>query len=183
MSSSTSTSLTSTTTLASKKLITRLCYDFDLNIWWKELHTREQRFQFMHTMNGFTKPYFTDENGYLFRDETGLTDAGNSIPMMVEFGRTNCGTEQAKIFESCLVNSERSRTGIMQYRLDNGNWETIGQITDPVGELNFGLSPERRTGHDINLRFSHNSTGDPPFFNGWTLYFNMIQDIVNEIAP
>jgi len=183
MSTSTSTSLTSTTTLASKKLITRLCYDFDLNIWWKELHTREQRFQFMHTMNGFTKPYFTDENGYLFRDETGLTDAGNSIPMMVEFGRTNCGTEQAKIFESCLVNSERSRTGIMQYRLDNGNWETIGQITDPVGELNFGLSPERRTGHDINLRFTHNSTGDPPFFNGWTLYFNMVQDIVNEISP
>ena len=181
-SSSTSTTASSTTTLATNKLITRLCYDFDLNIWWPELHYREQRFQFNHTMNGFTKPYFTDENGYLFRDETGLTDAGVSIPMMVEFGRTNCGTEQAKIFGSTLVNSERSRTGIMQYSLDGGNWQTLGQISEDLGELSFPQKePSLRTGHDINLRFTHNSTGDPPYFNGWTVYWNSYQSIVNEI--
>lgn len=182
-STSTSTSLTSTTTLPSTKKITRLCYDFDLNIWWSELHTREIRFQFMHTMNGYTKPYFTDENGYLFRDETGLTDNGNSIPMLVEFGRTNCGTEQAKIFEAVLIDSERTRTGIMQYQLDGGNWETLGQITEDIGELIFQLKNQRKTGHDINLRFTHNSPGDPPYFNGWTLYFNNVQSLVNEIQP
>lgn len=182
-SSSTSTSMTSTTTLATGKLITRICYDFDANIWWPELHTRESRFQFMHTMNGYTKPYFTDENGYLFRDETGLTDAGNSIPMMLEFGRTNCGTEQAKIFESALIDSERTRTGLMQYQLDGGNWETLGQITEDIGELTFELKNQKKIGHDINVRFTHNNTGDPPYFNGWSLYFNSVQSIVNEVSP
>lgn len=182
-SSSTSTSMTSTTTLATGKNITRFCYDFDLNIWWPELHNREIRFQFMHAMNGYTKPYFTDENGYLFRDETGLTDAGNSIPMMLEFGRTNCGTEQAKIFEACLVDSERTRTGIMQYQLDAGNWETLGQINENIGELPFQLKNQKKIGHDINLRFTHNSFADPPYFNGWTLYFNSVQSIVNEVSP
>lgn len=180
---STSTSSTTTTTLASSKKITRLCYDFDLNIWWPEQHTREIRFQFNHTMNGFTKPYFTDENGYLFRDETGLTDAGNSIPMMVEFGRTNCGTEQAKIFASVLIDSERTRTGLMQYKLDNKNWETLGQITEEIGELTFPSKDIRKLGHDINLRFTHNNTGDPPYFNGWSIYFNNKQPLVNEVGP
>jgi len=134
-------------------------------------------------MNGYTKPYFTDENGYLFRDETGLTDAGNSIPMMVEFGRTNCGTEQAKIFEAVLIDSERTRTGIMQLQLDGGNWETLGQITEDIGELTFPLKNQKKTGHDINLRFTHNNLGDPPYFNGWTLYFNSVESIVNEVSP
>lgn len=182
-SSSTSTSTSSTTTQPTNKLVTRLCYDFDLNIWWPELHSREIRFQFNHTMNGYTKPYFTDENGYLFRDETGLNDAGNSIPMLLEFGRTNCGTEQEKIFESVLLDSERTRAGIMQYQLDNGNWETLGQITEPIGTLVFSQSEQKKIGHDINLRFTHNTLGDPPFFNGWTVYFNNVQSIVNEVKP
>lgn len=183
ISSSTSTSMTSTTTLPTNKKITRLCYDFDLNIWWPELHTREIRFQFNHAMNGYTKPYFTDENGYLFRDETGLTDDGNSIPMMLEFGRTNCGTEQAKMFASVLIDSERTRAGLMQYKLDNKNWETLGQIVEEIGELTFPAKDVRKLGHDVNLRFTHNNTGDPPFFNGWTIYFNNKQGLVNEVNP
>lgn len=134
-------------------------------------------------MNGYTKPYFTDENGYLFRDETGLTDNGASIPMLLEFGRTNCGTEQEKIFEAVLVDSERTRTGIMQYKLNNGNWAVLGQIVEEVGELVFSQEYLKKKGHDINLRFTHNSAGDPPFFNGWVVYFNNVQSIVNEVHP
>lgn len=134
-------------------------------------------------MNGYTKPYFTDENGYLFRDETGLTDDGNSIPMMLEFGRTNCGTEQAKMFASVLIDSERTRAGLMQYKLDNKNWETLGQIVEEIGELTFPAKDVRKLGHDVNLRFTHNNTGDPPFFNGWTIYFNNKQGLVNEVNP
>lgn len=182
MSSSTSTSLTSTTTLPTNKAITRLCYDFDLNIWWPEEHNREFRFQFTHSMNGYTKPYFTDENGYMFRDETGLTDNGISIPMMVEFGRTNCGTEQQKIFGAVQIDSERTRTGIMQYQLDGGDWLTLGQIKDDIETLSFPQRGNLNTAHDINLRFMHNNAGDPPIFNGWTLYFNSYESIVNELG-
>jgi hypothetical protein len=64
--------------------------------WWTEEHKREIRFQFTHTMNGYTKPYFTDETGRLFRDETGNLDNADPIPMEIEFGRNNLGTDQLK---------------------------------------------------------------------------------------
>jgi hypothetical protein len=154
-----------------------------MNVWWKEQHNREMRFQFMHNMNGFTKPYFTDENGYLFRDETGNTDNGLSIPMMVEFGRTNCGTEQQKIFDAVQIDSEYTRTGLMQYSLDGGDWMTLGQIDMDITTMVFPQKkPELKTGHDINMRFTHNNTGDQPFFNGWTLYFDNYEAIVGELG-
>lgn len=182
-SSSTSTTASSTTTQPTGKQCIRLCYDFDLNIWWSELHNREMRFQFIHTMNGFTKPYFTDENGNMFRDETGNTDAGLSIPMLVEFGRTNCGTEQQKIFDAVQIDSEKTRTGLMQYSLDGGNWQTLGQIDVDITTMVFPQKrPELKTGHDIDLRFTHNNTGDQPFFNGFTLYFDNYESIVGELG-
>lgn len=181
-STSTSTTISTTTTLPTGKAVARLCYDFDLNIWWPEEHNREIRFQFLHVMNGYTKPYFTDENGYMFRDETGLTDAGLSIPMMVEFGRTNCGTEQNKVFAALQIDSERTRTGVIQYQLDGGVWLTLGQIKDDIETLNFPQRGQINTGHDINLRFMHNNSGDQPYVNGGTLYFNSYESIVNELG-
>lgn len=137
----------------------------------------------MHSMNGYTKPYFTDENGYLFRDETGLTDAGNSIPMMVEFGRTNCGTEQKKTFSAMQIDSERARTGIVMYQLDGGDWQTLCQTDQDIKSVNFPQGKNTiAQGRDINLRFTHNSMGDPPFFNGWTVYLNLLESIVNEVG-
>jgi len=182
-STSSSTSTSSTTTQPTGKQCIRLCYDFDLNIWWPELHNREMRFQFIHTMNGFTKPYFTDENGNMFRDETGNTDAGLSIPMLVEFGRTNCGTEQQKIFDAVQIDSEKTRTGLFQYSLDGGNWQTLGQIDMDITTMVFPQKkPELKTGHDINLRFTHNNSGDQPFVNGWTIYFDNYESIVGELG-
>jgi hypothetical protein len=133
-------------------------------------------------MNGYTKPYFTDENGYMFRDETGLTDAGNPIPMMVEFGRTNCGTEQKKTFSAMQIDSERARTGIVSYALDGGSWTVLGQTDQDIKSISFPQGKETiAQGRDINLRFSHNGAGDPPYFNGWSVYFNVVESIVNEI--
>ena len=137
----------------------------------------------MHNMNGYTKPYFTDNFGYLFRDETGLTDAGQSIPMQLEFGRNNLGTEQMKVLGAVQIDSERTRTGIMQYSLDGGDWATLGQIDTDITTLNFPQGKGAlNTGHDINLRFMHNNAGDPPMFNGWTVYWNSYESIVNELG-
>lgn len=180
---STSTSMTSTTTQSTGLQITRFCYDFDLNIWWQEIHSREIRHQFMHTMNGYTKPYFTDNFGNVFRDETTFADAGNGIPMFVEFGRTNCGTEQKKTFSALQVDSERARTGVIQYQVDAGNWYTLGELTQDIETLVFPSGQNKiAQGRDINLRFSANGTGDPDYFNGWTIYFSVVEELVNEIG-
>jgi len=133
-------------------------------------------------MNGLRKPYFLDENGYLFRDETGFTDFGQSIPMIVEMGRTNCGTETSKTFLSIQVDSESARGGIIQYQIDGGNWLTLGQIKDQIETLPFPQGIEATIGRDINFRFVHNDVGDAPIFNGIIVYFIITESLPNELG-
>ncbi len=177
---STSTSSTSTTTLASTKEIIRLCYDFDLNAWWPEEHKREIRFQRNHSMNGYTKPYFTDETGRLFRDETGNLDNADPIPMDLEFGRNNFGTDQKKGYLSVLVDSEKARGAQIQYALDGGEFVTLGQVTEDVELLVFPQGGQQIEGRDINYRIAHNDAGDPPVINGLTTYFTVTEGMPNE---
>lgn len=178
---STSTSSTTTTTVASTKKVIRLCFDYDMQSWWTEEHKREIRFQFNHTMNGYTKPYFTDETGRLFRDETGNLDNADTIPMEIEFGRNNFGTDQLKQYLSVLIDSESARGGIMQYSLDNGPFNTLGQTTGPSTKLEFPSNNQLKEAHDVNFKFVHNSPGDPVAFNGMSTYFKINELIVNEL--
>lgn len=181
--SSTSTSSTSvsTTTTASTKQVIRLVYDYDMNAWWTEVHKREIRFQFNHTMNGYTKPYFTDETGRLFRDETGNLDNFDTIPMEIEWGRNNFGTDQLKLYLTCLIDSENARGGIMQYALDGGPFNTLGQTVDNSTKISIGTAQNLQEGHDINYKFVHNDAGEPPAINGMSTWFKIQELIVNEL--
>lgn len=177
---STSTSSTTTTTSLSTKEVIRLCYDKSMNTWWTEEHKREIRFQFNHNMNGYTKPYFTDETGRLFRDETGNLDNADPIPMEITLGRNNFGTDQRKSYSSVLVDSEKARGAILQYSLDGGRLETLGQVTENIQKLVFPQGNQLIEGRDINYKFVHNDTGDAPIFNGLSTYFNVNESIPNE---
>lgn len=180
-SSSTSTSSTTTTTAASTKKVIRLVYDYDMNAWWTEEHKREIRFQFNHTMNGYTKPYFTDETGRLFRDETGNLDNFDSIPMEIDWGRNSFGTDQLKLYMSILINSENARGGIMQFALDNGPFNTLGQTVDPSTKIDFPTKQPLAEAHDVDYKFVHNDGGEPPAINGMSTYFKIQELVVNEI--
>ncbi len=169
-STSISTSSTTTTTLASTKKVIRFCYDFDLNAWWTEEHKREFRFQFNYTMNGYTKPYFTDETGRLFRDETSNLDNFDPIPMEIELGRDNLGTDQLKRAISVLVDSENARGALLQYSLDGTSFKTLGQITDNVQKLVWSQGDQMPEFRDISYKIVHNDSGDPPIINGITTY-------------
>lgn len=180
-STSISTSSTSTSTAISTKSVIRLCYDFDLNGWWPEVHRRELRFQFGHTMHGYTKPYFTDDTGRLFRDETGNLDHVDPIPMEVELGRNNFGFNQKKIFDSILVDSEKARGARLQYSIDGGPFKTFReQITDKVTKIQFPQGDQLIEGRDINYKFVHNDKGEAPVINGITTYYSVSEAIVNE---
>ena len=158
----------------------RLCYDFDLNAWWTEEHKREIRFQFNHTMNGYTKPYFTDETGRLFRDETTNTDNGESIPMEIEIGRSNFGTDQRKVYSSVLVDSENARAAVLQYSIDGGLFKTLGQITNDVEKIIFPQKNQLIEGRDINYKVVSNDEGNPPIINGLGTYYSITEAIPNE---
>lgn len=130
-------------------------------------------------MNGYTKPYFTDETGRLFRDETGNTDNGEPIPMEIEIGRDNLGTDQLKRFISVLVDSENARGAVLQYALDGGNFITLGQITDNVQKMVFSQNDQLPEGRDIDYKIVHNDVGDPPMINGVTTYTSFAELVVN----
>lgn len=179
-STSVSTSSTSTSTLQSTKSVIRLCYDFDLNAWWTEVHKREIRYQFNHNMNNYVKPYFTDETGRLFRDETGNTDNGESIPLEIEIGRSNFGTDQKKGFGSIIADSENARGAIIQYGLDGGAFNTLDEIHKNVQKLTFPQNNQLIEARDINFKIVHNDKGDPPIFNGLTTYYYLTEYGVNE---
>lgn len=179
---STSSTSTSTSTTTTPKKVIRLCYDFDLNSWWTEEHKREMRFQFIHTMHGYTKPYFTDDTGRLFRDETGNLDHIDTIPMLIEFGRNNFGTGQKKLYDSVLVDSEKARGGQLQYSIDGGRFDTLGEVKNNVEKLVFPQKNKLAEGRDINYRFTHNEPGDAPMLNGLTSYFNLTEGIPNEAS-
>ena len=167
-STSMSTSSTSTSTIASTKKVIRMIYDFDMNVWWPEEHKREFRFQLMHTMNGYTKPYFLDETGRFWRDEVGGLDGIDTIPFEVELGRDNYGTGLRKTYIGAIVETERARGAQVLMSLDNGNWLDVGQITTDVQEILFG---PKVTGRDVNFRFVHNDAGDAPSLDGITPYY------------
>jgi hypothetical protein len=172
---STSTSSTTTTTVQSTKKVTRLCYDFDLNAWWTEEHKRNIRVQFNHNMHGYTKPYFTDDTGRLYRDETGNLDDADPIPMEVELGRDTFGTPQKKGYSSVLAEAENARTMSLQYSVDGGPFKTLGQLTDFVNVFPFKQKGQAVEGRDINYKVVHNDSGEPPLFNGLITYHSVTE--------
>lgn len=151
-----------------------------MNSWWVEEHKREFRLQFNHTMHGYTKPYFTDETGRLFRDETGNLDNADTIPFEVELGRNNFGTDQKKIYASVLADSENAQTASIQYALDGGAFKPLGQITGEVEKLVFKQGGQLVEGRDINYKIVHNDAGSAPAINGLTTYYGVSEAIPNE---
>lgn len=133
-------------------------------------------------MNGYTKPYFTDETGRLFRDETGNTDNGDSIPMEIELGRDNLATDQRKKYHAVLIDSENARGALLQYSLDNGAFQTLGQATNNVELLTFPQRDQLKVSRDINFKIVHNDSGDPPIINGLTPYSSLEEVFPSEAS-
>lgn len=178
---STSTSSTTTTTVASTKKVVRFVYDFDMNAFWPEYHIREQRFQFNHTMSGYTKPYFTDETGRFYRDETGNTDDGAVIPMEVELGRNQFGTDANKTYTAVLVNSEEASEATLLYSTNGEQFKPLGQIDKNVNKFSFSTSRQPDVeGRDINYKFVHSDAGTAPILNGLSTTYQVQERIVDE---
>lgn len=173
-STSMSTSSTTTTTTASARKIIRLVYDFDSNAWWAEQHKREIRFQRTHTMHGYTKPYFLDDTGRLFRDEVGNSDHEDTIPMEVQVGRNNFGSEQEKEFVGTYVVAEDARTTQLAASIDGKQFHNIGQATVVNNKIPF---PDGARGRDIDYKLTHNDDGERPIIEGIATYFNSTESL------
>lgn len=164
-STSLSTSSTTTTTATNTRQILRLCYEFDMNVWWPEYHTREVRYQLMYTMSGYTKPYFMDDTGKVFRDEVGNYDGadhynnvqGDLIPFELELGQNNFGSELVKNFLGLYVESDSARGTLVYISVDGDQYQQIGQITHDNDAIKW--PPKFKTGRNVSVKFV-NITGD-----------------------
>lgn len=158
--------------MASTKNVLRLLYDFDSNTWAPEYHKREHRFQTVHTMNGYTKPYFLDETGRLWRDETTSKDGADTIPFEVQIGRNNQGNSFLKEYVGCIVETEKARGAQIMVSVDGGQFKDMGQVTQDVQEVVFR---EKMVGRDVDYKLVHNDSGDAPSFDGITTYYSQVQ--------
>lgn len=170
-SSSTSTSSTTTQTIASTKNVVRIVYDFDMNSWWFEYHKREFRYHFNHTMHGYTKPYFQDETGRIFRDEIGDLDHFDTIPFELELGREDQGSRYKKKYDAIIVESENARGTQVAVAIERQQYKNIGQITEDIQQ--FTIPSDFRFGRDINVKFTHNDAGERPVINGYEVFYSL----------
>lgn len=132
-------------------------------------------------MNGYTKPYFTDDTGRLFRDETGNTDNNDVIPFEVELGRNQFVSDQNKTYTSVLVDSDSAREAVLQYSTDGEQYQTLGQVDKRVNKLVFSTARTPNVeGRDISYKFVHSDSGDPPVLNGLSTNYQIQERIVDE---
>lgn len=123
-------------------------------------------------MHGYKKPYFIDETGRLFRDETGNVDHFDTIPFDVELGRDNFGVTLKKNFHSYMADADQALGTQVFASIDNGNFNLVGQVTKTINEFMFPFGTE---GHDINYRFTHNDISAPPIINSDVTYWSPLE--------
>jgi len=168
-STSTSSTSTSTTTAAAPLKVYRFVYDFDLDAWEFEVHRREIRQQLVHTMHGYTKPYFVDNWGNFFRDETGDTDNGETIPFELDFGRDTQGvSEYRKHYIALAFESEAARSARVFSSIGGGELQKVGQLTNRYETIKYQNDPK---GFDNRIRILHNDPGERPIIDGPTIIY------------
>jgi hypothetical protein len=151
---------------------TRFVYDFDMNIWSIESHTRNQRFQFTWTVSNVRNPYFQDDTGLVLKDEDGNLDLTATIPWFVETGRNNFAFDELKSYQSVYIYAEKPAGVLVQYQIDGGRWETLGGLEATVQKFDFRTNTE---GHDINFRLSLNADGEAPIIEGISTHYSVIE--------
>lgn len=176
-STSSTTTTTTTTTIQGSSKPCRFVYDFDMNIWSFEYHTRNIRYQKEYEQTGYKKTYFTDDTGKVFRDETGNTDAGDPIEFEVETGRLNFGQEQVKNYIGMYLETENARGARVMVSVagidENPQYQSVGQIESTIQNITF--KQNMTTGRDISVKITHMGPGDRPVLSGISIFSSLME--------
>lgn len=176
-STSSTTTLTTTTTILGSSKPARLVYDFDMNIWSVEYHTRNIRYQREYEMTGYRKTYFTDDTGKVFRDETGNTDAGDPIEFELQTGRLNFGQEQVKNYIGMYLETENARGARIMVSVagidENPQFQSVGQVESTIQNTTFPQN--MTTGRDIDVKITHMGPGDRPVISGISIFSSLME--------
>lgn len=149
----------------------RLVYDFDSNAWWRETHLRDFKFNFISRLSGKDRLYQVTDGPVIYLDDEGNDDAGNSIPFVVHYGRRNFGTEFAKGAVGMYVLGKNiSGASLMIKRTNDGDWTTLGQLTEPVSRITVP-SHLAEPARDFDIKIAMNTTGARPVIEGLEFHY------------
>ena len=141
---------------------TAILYDFDSNSYTLEQYEVPLSNQFISDSDGRLKPHFFDGEGKLCRGETGNTDDGQTIHMLIEFGPVLFQTYKDKTFEGVVVYSNHAVGSKVLTKMDCDDcFDTAGEIVKDITEVKH-----QNKGKSINYQITNSSPEDPAIIYG-----------------
>lgn len=152
----------------------RAIYSFDDNIWTIDRLPRNALFASTDDYTGEQKPYFFCDDGYLYLDDSGNLDHDLAIPLEIELGRDNMGTEQLKKFDGMFVYSKDAAGMSVMISVGGGEFKTVGNLMTDEQYIKFPEKGENAPprGTTLNIKFAGASKGAPPTVQGIITYFS-----------
>lgn len=157
---------------------TRLVYNFDMNIWWIETHTRRIVYSINSSISGTRQSYFLDDQGNMFQDETGNLDHTDTIPWYVDYGRLHLIVRSFNRV-GVTISATKELQGLYVYGQNVAGSElfvSVPAAQDPspisLGQLTGSITaievPEvmHIEGRDFGIKVSGNQNGDAPVLEG-----------------
>jgi len=160
----------------------RICYDFDSNTWTIEHLGRAANIQITDESTGYVKPYFLSDDGKIYIDETGNTDAGLTIAMEAESGKSAYEDYRRKKLYGYLIFSENAAGMKVMVAVDGDQFITVGEITESVHWMPISEQADKKlpVGTAINTKFAGSFKGDPPKIEGMIPYYVPQEDVPSE---
>jgi hypothetical protein len=163
----------------------RAVYSFDDNLWSVDRLTGPAMFGDNDDYTGENKPYFFSTDGYLYIDDTGNLDHTSAIPLEINIGRDQFGSEQLKKFDAMFIYSHDAAGMTIKASVGTGQAQTMGQIQEDEQYLKF---PERgedalKRGTTLDIALYGASKGDPPYVQGIVTYFSVEEEVPSERRP
>lgn len=122
------------------------------------------------TVSAEDRVFFGTTDGAVYHQDTGNSFDGTDIPFLLETKDYYLGYPAIyKFFQKVHVFVDGVRAVTVQFKLDDGDWKTLGKVKNTQSELIF---PAGARGKRIKFRIIESSSGDRFAFEGFDVYFN-----------
>jgi hypothetical protein len=114
--------------------------------------------------------FFGTTDGVVFQQDSGNSFDGTDIAFTLETKDYYLDYPAVfKLFQKVHVFVDGVRAITVQYKLDDGDWQTLGKVKNTQSELIF---PAGQRGKRIKFRIIESSSGDRFSFEGLDIYFS-----------
>lgn len=158
----------------------RAVYDFGSNTWSIDSLGHPTLMYANDVVDGVIKPLFASDNGKLYQDDTGNTDAEKVTRIQIDLGKTNYGSNNEKQFIGHYIHSHNAKGMKIVIRVDNNDPLVVGEINSDYGELKYKIeanSKKKYTGTTIEVSLKSAVDGPPQVIYSVDDYFNLVQEI------